>query len=127
MGLQSDMRKFLRVVTLMGGRARESCGGGGGGGAGSVCQQIGASICTKACACREGATCAMSQGGLEVTFPSEADCRGLFVTFGCSMGDAKAYNDAAACLPLVQAATCMGTGAEGALTFPPDMACQSPP
>jgi hypothetical protein len=38
-----------------------------------------------------------------------------------------AYNDAAACLPLVQAATCTGTGADGAMSFPMDMACQSPP
>lgn len=68
----------------------------------------------------------MVQNGLEATFPSEADCKGWLVTLGCSMGDAKAYNDAAACLPLVQAATCTGSGTEGALTFPADMACQSP-
>lgn len=69
----------------------------------------------------------MGQGGLTLTFDDEADCRGLFVTFGCSQGDMAAYNDAAACLPLVQAATCTGTGTEGALSFPPDTACETPP
>jgi hypothetical protein len=69
----------------------------------------------------------MSQGGLTLTFDSEADCRSLFVTFGCSMGDAAAYNNAAACLPLVQAAACTGTGAEGAVAVPADPACESPP
>lgn len=91
-----------------------------------MCQQIGEEICAKACSCREGAECAMSQGGLTLTFDDEADCRGFFVTLGCSMGDMAAYNDAAACLPLVQAATCIGTGAEGAVAFPTDMACQAP-
>ena len=69
----------------------------------------------------------MSQDGLVLTFDTETDCTGLFVTFGCSMGDMAAYNDAAACLPLVQAAACTGTGTEGAVMFPADMACQSPP
>ena len=69
----------------------------------------------------------MSQGGFEVTFPSESDCTGILVTFGCSMGDKAAYNDAAACLPLIQAAMCTGSGTTGALSFPADTACQSPP
>ena len=56
---------------------------------------------------------------------SESDCRGFFVTLGCAMGD-KSYQDAVACLPLVQAATCTGTGADGALSFPPDTVCQAP-
>ena len=33
-----------------------------------------------------------------------------------------AYNDAAACLPLVQAATCTGTGTEGSVSLPTDTA-----
>ena len=105
-----------------------SCGGdGGGGGAGSLCAQIGNAICAKACSCRDGAECAVSEGeGLTGEFPSEGDCRGFLVTLGCSMGDAKAYNDAAACLPLAQAAVCTGTGAEGAVVFPTATACQSP-
>jgi hypothetical protein len=92
-----------------------------------LCAQIGNAICAKACSCRDGAACAVSQGGLTVDFPSEADCRGLFVTVGCSDGDAKAYNDAAACLPLAQAATCASTGAEGAVMYPDAMACETPP
>lgn len=84
-------------------------------------------MCAKACSCREGPTCAMAQGGATLTFDSESDCRVFFVSLGCSMGDKAAYNDAAACLPLVQAATCTGTGTEGALTFPPDTACGTPP
>ena len=43
------------------------------------------------------------------------------------MGDMAAYNDANACLPLVQAAVCTGTGTEGAVTFPMEAACETPP
>jgi hypothetical protein len=99
--------------------------GGGSGGAGGLCQQIGTAACQKACSCREGPTCAISQGGLTIDFDSEADCRGFFVTLGCMDGD-MAYNDSAACLPLIQAATCTGTGTDGALSYPPDNACDSP-
>ena len=118
------MRKIFGVLLV--GMALVSCGGDSGGGAGGLCAQIGAAICAKACSCREGPTCAMSQGGLELTFDSEADCTGFFVTLGCSMGDAAAYNDAAACLPLVQAAACTGTGVDGAVVYPDDTACDSP-
>ena len=119
------MRKILVLVVAS--LSLAACGDSGGGGPTGLCAQIGTAICAKACECREGATCAMSQGGLELTFDSEADCTGLFVTFGCSMGDMAAYNDAAACLPLVQAATCTGTGTTGAVSFPADPACESPP
>ena len=120
------MRTILAVVMVCG--AMVGCGsGGGGGGGGSLCAQIGNAICAKACSCREGPECAISEGGgLGGDFPSERDCLGFLVTLGCSEGDAKAYNDAAACLPLAQAATCTGTGAEGAVTFPTAMACQTP-
>jgi len=115
------MRNVLGLVTacvlLVG------CGGGSGGS--GLCQQIGNTACAKACACRTGGTCAVSQGGFAVDFNSESDCRGFFVTLGCAMGD-KSYQDAVACLPLVQAATCTGTGADGALSFPPDTVCQAP-
>jgi hypothetical protein len=115
------MRKILFVV--LAGLSLATCGGDGDSG---LCQQIGNALCAKACSCTEGPACAMSQGGLTLTFDSEADCRGLFVNLGCSMGDAAAYNDAAACLPLVQAATCTGTGTEAAVAVPADMACQAP-
>ena len=118
------MHKIL--VMLAAGLFVVTCGGDGGGSSGT-CQQIGSTICEKACSCREGPTCAMSQGGFELTFDTMADCTGFFVTLGCSMGDMAAYNDAAACLPLVQAATCTGTGVEGAVTFPPEAACETPP
>ena len=92
----------------------------------STCQQIGTLICQKACACLDGPACQVSQGAVSISFNTEADCMGLYVTLGCSQGDMAAYNDAAACLPLVEAATCTGTGADAALAFPADMACQSP-
>src|SRR5437868_5182918 len=117
------MRKVIGLVVLS--LALTSCGSGGSGSQGS-CQQVAGTICTKACACREGPTCALTQGGGTVDFPSEADCRGFLVTLGCSAGDKAAYNDAAACLPLIQAATCTGTGTEGALAFPSDTACETP-
>jgi hypothetical protein len=115
------MRKILGLV--LAGLFLATCGGG----SPSVCQQIGSATCQKACACREGPTCALAQGGVTLTFDTESDCSGFLVTLGCSQGDMAAYNDAAACLPLIQAATCTGTGTDGALSFPPDMACQSPP
>ena len=118
------MRKIVGLMVAC--LALVSCGGDGGSSSG-LCQQIGSAICAKACSCLDGPTCAMSQGGLTLTFDSEADCVGLFVTFGCSMGDMAAYNDAAACLPLVQAATCTGTGTDAAVLFPAEMACESPP
>jgi len=101
--------------------------GGMGGGSTDLCPQIGSAICEKACSCREGSACAVSGGGLTLSFDSDSNCRGLFVTLACSPGDMAAYNDAAACLPLVKAATCTGTGTEGAVSFPMEMACQSPP
>ena len=116
------MRKILMLMVA--GLSLVSCGSDGSSG---LCQQIGNTVCEKACSCREGPTCAMSQDGLTLTFDSESDCRALFVTLGCSQGDMAAYNDAAACLPLVQAATCTGTGTDGAVSLPADLACQSPP
>jgi hypothetical protein len=116
------MRKILCLVVVS---VSLTCGSSSG--TQSLCQQIGTEICTKACTCRDGAECAMTQGGLTLTFDDESDCRGFFVTLGCSMGDAAAYNDAAACLPLVKAATCTGTGADGAVTVPADPACETPP
>jgi hypothetical protein len=120
------MRKILLMVVAS--LSLATCGGSSGsGGPQGLCQQIGTTACSKACSCREGPTCAMSQGGLELSFDTEADCLGFFVTLGCSMGDAAAYNDAAACLPLTQAAVCVGTGVDGAVELPADNACQSPP
>ena len=119
------MSKLLGLLVLS--VALVNCGGGGGSSPQGTCQQIGAAICAKACSCRDGAACAISQGGLTIDFPNESDCKALYVTFGCSMGDMAAYNNAAACLPLVQAATCTGSGAEGAMAYPADMACETPP
>jgi hypothetical protein len=108
-------------VLMVAGLWLVSCGGDSG-----LCQQIGSTLCEKACSCREGPECAMSQDGFPVSFPSESDCRGWLVSLGCSGGDKAAYNDAAACLPLVQAATCTGEGTDGAVSFPTEMACATP-
>ena len=93
---------------------------------GTPCQMVGGAICTKACACTDGPGCNLVQDGLTVTFDTEADCRGFMVTLACSDSTMPGYNDAAACLPLVNAAMCTGTGTDGALMFPADAACQSP-
>jgi len=119
------MRKILVLVVAS--LSFATCGDSGGGGSGGLCGQIGAAICAKACSCRDGAACAIGSGGVVLTFESETDCTGLYVTFGCSMGDMAAYMDAAACLPLVQAAACSSTGTEGAVAFPMEAACQPPP
>jgi len=117
------MRKVL--LSLMAALSLASCGGDSGG---KVCKQIGTTLCKKACACRDGGPkCIISQGGFGIEFDSESDCRALFVTFGCSQGDMAAYNDAAACLPLAEAATCMGTGEEASVEFPADPVCETPP
>jgi hypothetical protein len=115
------MRKLLLLVVAS--LSLVTCGGGGSSG---PCQEIGNTVCQKACACRDGSMCAVSQGGVSIEFPSESDCKGWFVTLGCSQGAAAAYNDADACLPLVQAATCTGSGTDGALEYPSDTACQTP-
>ena len=105
------------MLMVVAGLSLVSCGGD------STCQKIGGTICEKTCSCREKPTCAI-QGGF--SFDSESDCRGFFVVLACSGGDMAAYNDAEACLPLAQAATCTGTGTEGAVSIPTEMACQTP-
>jgi len=98
-----------------------SCGGS------STCEQIGSLTCQKACACLDGPRCQLSQDGATFSFDSESDCRVFFVSLACSQnGGAMAYNDANACLPLIQAAMCTGTGTDAALAYPADNACQSP-
>jgi hypothetical protein len=104
-----------------------SCGGSGDSGGGSPCAQVGAATCNEACACTDGPGCNITQGAVTLSFDTEADCRGFLVTLSCSDSTMPAYNDAAACLPLVQAATCTGTGTEAALAFPTDTVCQTPP
>jgi len=86
---------------------------------------VGEAVCAKACSCREGPTCAISQGGFTIDFDSESDCKVFYVTLGCSKGDKAAYKDAAACQPLIGAATCTGTGTEAALSYPSDQVCES--
>jgi hypothetical protein len=119
------MRKILLLVVVVAGLSLVSCGSGSSG----LCAQIGKTVCQKACACKEGPGCAISLGeGFSETFDSESDCRFFLVTLSCSDGDMAAYNDAAACLPLVQAAGCTGTGEEGAFMSPPDTdVCDTPP
>jgi hypothetical protein len=119
------MRRLLGLV--LPGLLLFSCGGGSGSSAQSTCQQIGTITCQKACDCQDGAGCAVTQDGFTETFNSQSDCLGILVTFSCSQGDTAAYNDAAACLPLIQAATCTGSGTDGALAYPGDNACQTPP
>jgi len=92
----------------------------------SACQQVGAATCTKACACTDGPGCNITGGALTISFPTEMDCRTLLVTFGCS-DSMPSYNDPVACLPLVEAASCTGTGTDAALAFPTDTVCESPP
>jgi hypothetical protein len=103
-----------------------SCGSSGNSGGGSPCAQVGAATCNEACACTDGPGCNIMQGAVTITFDTEADCRGFLVTLACSDSTMPSYNDAAACLPLVQAATCTGTGTDAALAFPTDQACQTP-
>ena len=110
----------LVIVSVMLG----ACGGGGG--SGGDCQQIGSALCAKACSCHGGGACAVYQDSVTLDFASQSDCLEFFVTLGCSMGDKAAYNDAAACLPLAQAATCTSTGSENAVSYPADMSCQTP-
>jgi hypothetical protein len=115
------MRKIFALVLV--GFLWLSCGSS----AQSTCEQIGSLTCQKACACLDGPSCQLSQGGFSISFDTEADCRVFYVTAACSQGGgAMAYNDAEACLPLIEAATCTGTGTDAALAYPSDNACQSP-
>jgi len=115
------MRKvlgFVAVTLLLLGTA--SCGSEE-----SPCEKVGKAVCAKACSCREGPSCAMSEGGLTIDFDSESDCNTFLVTLACSSSQKAGYKDAAACLPLVEAGTCTGTGTDAAFLYPTDMACGS--
>jgi hypothetical protein len=116
------MRKYFGLV--LAGLMWVSCGGSSG--TQSTCEEIGTVTCQKACACLDGPMCAITQDGATFSFDTEADCRGFLVTLACSQSGMPAYNDAEACLPLIQAATCTGSGTDAALAFPADNACQSP-
>ena len=104
-----------------------SCGGSGTSGPATPCQEVGAATCNEACACTDGPGCNISQGAVTLSFGTEAACRGWLVTLSCSDSTMPAYNDAVACLPLVLAATCTGTGTDASLAFPTDTVCQTPP
>jgi len=117
------MRKIIGLALV--GLLWLSCGGGSG--SQSTCQMIGTLTCQKACDCLDGPACQISQGGFAISFDTMADCQAFFVTAACSQnGGAMAYNDANACLPLIQAAACTGSGTDAALAYPADDACQSP-
>jgi hypothetical protein len=109
---------LLVLATLM-----MTCGGGGGGG---TCSAVGEAACDRACACTDGPGCAIFEGGITASFDSADQCRAFFITLGCAQGDAMAYNDGAACLPLVKAASCTGTGTDAALAWPSESACVTP-
>jgi hypothetical protein len=109
---------MLVLATMM-----MTCGGSGGAG---TCRAVGEAACERACACTDGPGCGIFEGGLTLTFDSTDQCRVFFVTLGCSEGDAMAYNDGAACLPLVKAASCTGTGTDAALAWPTESACVTP-
>lgn len=115
------MRKVLGFVTLtllLAGTT--NCGSDE-----SLCEKVGKAVCAKACSCREGPTCGLSEGAATFDFESESDCKILLVTLGCSNSENSGYKDAAACLPLVEAGTCTGTGTEAAFSYPTEMACSS--
>lgn len=120
------MRGILgRVLLVLFGLAFVSCGSGSSSPQ-SLCAQIGTVTCQKACSCLDGPECAMTQDGFTLSYPTEADCHTGEIALKCAQGDKAAYNDAAACLPIMQAATCTGTGTEAALMYPADPACQMP-
>ena len=96
-----------------------ACGGDDDDSGGSSCEQAGHAICTAACACRDGASCAVTDetGAGTISFDSESDCVGLYVTLGCS-GGGDGSIDFDACVADVEAAECSGTGADGAVISP---------
>ena len=122
---RDGVRGIAWAATALVGLLAFGCGGGDS--AANPCQQVGAALCAKACACTDGPGCNISQDGVSLTFNTESDCRVFLVTLSCSDQSMPAYNDAAACLPLVQAAACTGTGTDASVVYPSDQACATPP
>jgi hypothetical protein len=102
-----------------------ACGGDGDDGGGSSCEQAGRAICVAACDCRDGDGCAVTDetGAGTISFDSEDDCAGLYVTLGCT-GGGDATIDFDACEADVSAAECSGAGADGAVVSPPSCDAQ---
>ena len=89
-------------------------------GGGSTCEDAGRAICEAACACRDGDACGVTDetGAATLSFDTENDCTGLYVTLGCS-GGGDGSIDFAACTADVGAAECLGEGADAAVVLPP--------
>lgn len=79
-----------------------ACGGDSGGGA---CADFGNTLCDKACACTDGDGCIIEQGGVTISFDQESDCRGFYVTLGCSEPDPDVDYDT--CTAALDGATCV--------------------
>lgn len=79
----------------------------------SACRTAGQAICERACACREGAECALTDamGNATISFDSESDCVGLFVNLGCS-GGGDSTIDYDACESAVSGGMCIQAGTD---------------
>ena len=89
---------------------------------GGSCASAGEAICDAACDCRDGDACAIGEGGATISFDSPEDCRGLYVTLGCT-GGGDATIDYAACTQAMAAAECNGDPPDQAVALPPE--CES--
>lgn len=90
----------------------------------SACEAAGHAICDRACDCRDGDGCGVtdSTGGVTLGFDSLSDCEGLYITLGCSGGGDETI-DLEACASDMPDAECSGTGEDAAVAVP--ASCES--
>lgn len=109
--------------------AAMGCGGRGGDDddddSGGSCSAAGQAICAAACECRPGDGCAITDetASASLSFDSEQDCLGLYVTLGCSGGGDPGI-DFGACADAMAVAECAGEGEAAGVVGPPE--CESP-
>lgn len=93
-------------------------------GGASPCEEAMSKMCQMACDCVEGDGCAVGGQGGALTFETEDDCVGFYVTLGCMNGGSDKI-DFPACTEALSGALCVDSGENKALSLPE--ACNEPP
>ena len=117
------MLRFTATLAalLLGATLGLACGDGNDGDdQASMCESVGGTICTEACACGD-CSIVMSDGTTTVSFDDEAGCRALYVDLGCSDPDDSI--DFAACSSDLASPECVDSADGSNLSLP--ASCES--